>query len=84
MKVKVEENLYIESDDLQFVIRKYNGKEDKNGRPVYTNLGYFTNLSAAIQKLVKIKIKESEATTLRELLIDLRRIERDINEMIKI
>lgn len=84
MKVHVGDNLFIESDELQFIIRKYSGKNDKNDRPIYTNLGYFSSLSAAIQRLVKIKVMESEATTIGELLTDLERIEREINEMIRV
>jgi hypothetical protein len=84
MKIKVEDNLYIESDHLQFYIRKYNGKTDNKGREIYNVLGYFSSLNQAIKYLVKHKVMKSDATTVQELLDDLKRIENRINELVKV
>jgi uncharacterized lipoprotein YajG len=84
MKIKVEDNLYIESDHLQFYIRKYSGKTDKDGRETYNVLGYFSSLNQAIKYLAKHKVMKSDATTVQELLNDLRRIENRINELVRV
>jgi hypothetical protein len=84
MKIKVEDNLYIESDSLQFYIRKYSGKTDKDGRETYNVLGYFSSLNQAVKHLIKHKLMKSSATTVQELLDDLKRIENRINELVKV
>lgn len=82
MKVQVEDSLFIESDGLQFILKKYSGTTDKKGTELYKALGYFSNLEAAFQKIVKIKLMESTATTIKELLEDVRRIEREVRELL--
>jgi hypothetical protein len=84
LKVHIEGNLYLESDDLQFVIKEYTGAKDKTGRELYRALGYFTDIRSAIRFLLKKKIMQSTASTLSELLQDVERIHRDINTRIKV
>lgn len=81
MKIHVQDNIYIESDDRQFIIKKY-GKKDKNGNDTYTSLGYFTTLESVCKYLIRLKVFESQATTIKELLDDYRRIEKEIKQLI--
>lgn len=74
MKVQIEGNLYLESDDKQFIIKQYNGSVDKQGKETFTPKGYFSSVEGAMQYLLKMKIKESAATTLSELLRDVREL----------
>ncbi|MEJ8547108.1 hypothetical protein [Brevibacillus borstelensis] len=78
MKVQIEENLYLESDGLQFIIKEYSGKEDNLGRPLYKVHGYFSGVGQAVKHLVNMKVMESTAQTLSELCQDILRIERCI------
>lgn len=84
MKVHVGDNIYIESDERQFVIKQYKGATDKDGNEVYKTLGYFGSLKAAIKKLVTIEVMKSEAKTLKELLVDIKQIESKIDELIRV
>lgn len=84
MKIQIEENLFIESDSLQFLIKEYSGKKDKKGYAEYNVHGYFVSLAQAVKHLVKMKIKESTAKTLGELLKDIKRIEAYIESRINI
>ncbi|CAM5794690.1 hypothetical protein [Brevibacillus borstelensis] len=78
MKVQIEDNLYLESDGLQFIIKEYSGKEDSLGRPLYKAHGYFSGVGQAVKHLIKMKVMESTAQTLSELCQDILRIERYI------
>ncbi|MCA1029280.1 hypothetical protein LCM23_25035 [Cytobacillus kochii] len=67
MKVNIEGNLYLESDDKCFVIKEYTGKEDNKGKALFKTFGYFPTVEQAMKKLVQMKIKQSNALTLIEL-----------------
>lgn len=75
MKVHIEENLYLESDERCFVIKDYSGKKDVNGKDLYKTHGYYSTIQQAIKKLVQMKIKQTTAQTLSELVTDVKRIE---------
>lgn len=82
----VEKSLYLESDEFQFILKRYNGRtsvDKKSGKEIdlYDTLGYFTNIHFALNKLMKMKIMQSTAANLDELLIDIKRIEYEINRM---
>jgi len=74
LKVHIEENLYIESDEYQFILKEYTSKVDKHGRELYKTHGYFSKLEHVLHKLVRMKIKESNATTLKELLKEIKEL----------
>lgn len=79
---EVERWLYLESDDMQYTLKRYNGKVsvDKHGRETEQSetIGYFTNVQSALMKIMSMKIKQSTAATLDQLLIDIKRIEHEI------
>lgn len=84
LKIQVAENTYIGSDSLQYIIKKYTGATDKEGKEISTSLGYFTTLNATLKYLTQMKLKESEATNIKELLIDLKRIEQEIDDLLHV
>lgn len=84
MKVQIEDNLYIESDERQFVIKEYTGKTDKKGTPLFKTHGYYTKVEFALKKLLQMKVKESTATNLAELIQDIKRIERYIEQIMPV
>lgn len=79
MKVNIENNLYLESDSMQFILKEYNGNEDKHGNPLYKTHGYFPNIKSALKHVMKMKIMNSTASNLIELREDIARIESMIN-----
>lgn len=84
MKIHIKDSLYVESDSTQFIIKRYSGKQDKNGNDLFNTLGFFGSLASVVKYLIKMEMMESEATTLKELLVDIERIEREINRLIKV
>lgn len=85
MKVQIEGNFYIESDDREFTLKEYTGaiskpaKGETEGKPVYKTHGYFSDVQSALQKFLKLKINSSQATNIRELIADVE----DIREFIR-
>lgn len=84
MKVHIEGNVFLESDEFQFIIKEYTGSKDKNGNPTYKTHGYFTSLQSAIKALVTMKIKESTAKELETLIEEVRKIYEMIEEKISV
>jgi hypothetical protein len=52
----------IEVDESQFSVYRFTGKTDKNGYEVKDYKGYFSKLSTALHKIVKIKMSEDNST----------------------
>ncbi|MNS65639.1 hypothetical protein D3C72_988130 [compost metagenome] len=88
MKVQVEESLYIESDEYQYILREYTGaiakpaKEGEEGRPVYKTHGYFPTIESALGKVLSMKIKASTAKDIKELIRDVEDIRNYIKETV--
>lgn len=87
MKVQIEGDMYLESDNFQFIIKEYTGavsvnKDTGKETEVYNTHGYFPSLESALKFLLKKKIKESTATRLQDLINDVRRIEKWIHEQL--
>lgn len=79
----VERSLYLESDEMQFMLRKYSGKvsvDKKTGKESdqFDTLGYFTNVQSALLRILRMKLMKSSADTVEEMLIDIKRIEHEI------
>src|SRR5690625_2283371 len=91
MKVKIEDNLYLESDEHQYILKLYNGtfttynagKENEYERENSKTLGYFSNVEQAIKKLVDMEIKNSNAENLAELLKDIKAIKKWIESKLE-
>lgn len=84
MKVQIEGQLYLESDGMQFILREYNGKQDKAGNDIYKTHGYYSSVEVAIKGLVKKKVMESTAATLSELLREVESIKAYIESKINV
>ncbi|MEK4108155.1 hypothetical protein NST28_29230 [Paenibacillus sp. FSL R10-2791] len=87
MKVKIEDinvngeykgTLYVESDERQYMLNEYNGKQDKEGRDLYKTHGYFPSVESALQKALKLRISRSTSTTLHELIAEVESIKEEI------
>ena len=84
MKIHIEKKLYLDSDGTQFILKQYSGKTNDKGEETFKALGYFGNIRAAINYLIKMKIHESTATNLNELLEDVKRIEDWVHEKVRV
>lgn len=79
--------MYITSDSRQFTIAYERMQKDPKTleeKPVLVSEYYYTNLTALINKLVTMRIKESAAVTFAELLEDMKAIRNHIESTILI
>lgn len=84
MKVQIEGKLFLESDERQFILKEYTGKHDKDGKDTFKILGFYGTIQQAVKAFVRMKIKQSTAVTLSELVLDVNRIEAYIESKISI
>jgi molybdopterin/thiamine biosynthesis adenylyltransferase len=84
MKVQIENNLFLESDERQFILKEYSGKKDKDGKETFKILGFFGTAQQALKAFARMKIKQSTAVTLSELVLDVNRIEEYISSKITV
>jgi hypothetical protein len=77
MKVKIDARWIIESDGVQYIIKEIKTVEEgvNAGKEYETLVGYFTSIHAMFNRLLKIKLMESEASNILELQLDILRIE---------
>lgn len=71
MEIKLENNLVLSSDENQLTLRKEIGV-DKEGKATFKTLGYYSTLEQALEGYLRFKIKTSQATTLQELLNEIK------------
>ena len=83
MKIHIEKKLYLESDGVQYILKLY-GKPNAKGEETFKALGYFGKIRSVINYLIKMKIHESTATNLNELLEDVKRIEDWVHDKVRV
>ena len=86
MRVHVENDLYISADGRQYVVERRGVTQsgENAGNEYFTSLGYYSSLQGAVNGIVKLKISESTATTLKELISKLDEIHHDIKTAVYI
>jgi|SRR5690625_544560 len=91
MKIHIEGNIYLESDEYQYILREYTGKfttynkgkENEYEREIFKLIGYYPTVEHAVNKLFEIKVKETTANTLSELLEDMSEIRKYVEGLFK-
>lgn len=91
MKIHIEGKTYLESDEYQYVLKTYTGnfqtynkdKENEYERETFKVEGYYGTINQALNAVLNMKIKESTARNIGELLRDVDRIREYIREITK-
>lgn len=91
MKVKIDDKLYLESDEYQYILKQYTGKyslrnEGKENEKLVENykiLGYYGTVTQALDALVSREIKASTASDLKELRKDIQAISKWLKEKLE-
>ena len=80
--IQLLDNHRLKSDSRQWVFQKTNGKKDDDGELVYTNIGYYTTLTSAVNASYGYFIRKSDADGALELLQDSKCIFNKMVEML--
>ncbi|AGR27322.1 TPA_asm: hypothetical protein GJJ62_15100 [Listeria monocytogenes] len=66
MKIKINEDYVIRSNQYQYVLSKPKGT-DKNGMEQYNDIGYFPTIEKALEAFAENHIRTSEISGFKEL-----------------
>lgn len=84
MKIQIQDKLYVETDERQFILKEYTGNfsTDKNGNryETYKVHGYFTRLEHLYNKVLHLKIHKSNAKSFQELIDEVTSFKEFLNE----
>jgi|GEM_PF-3159406 len=85
MNIKIDENYSLKSDDRNVMLVENKVKQEgKNiGEPYENTIGYYGSVQAALKAYARLKTNLSEATSIKELLADVKRIDKKIEEVLK-
>lgn len=83
---KENRKIYLEDDSFQFILKEYYTAEkgENAGKEVSQLIGYYPSILSALKKVLTIKIKESKASDIRELIADIYRIEQQLSEVFSV
>lgn len=86
MKVHIEKDIYLSGDGRSFQLERRSVVKggEKKGDELYIPFAYHSSIGGAINSLIKMKVSESTATTLLELIEDIKRIESEIKAIVLI
>lgn len=83
--IKINENLYIDADDNQYMLRKFIGK-DKDGENIYKTITYHRTLNEVFVAVIRqrqYKLVAENKLTLQEALKGFKQIEEETEQMLK-
>lgn len=85
MNINIDNEYKLTSDSRSVILVKtWIGQEGKSkGVEQEANVGYYANVQAALKDYLRIKTNLSNATTIKELLADVKKIEKTIEEVLK-
>ncbi|EAC3828273.1 hypothetical protein Y528_05625 [Listeria monocytogenes] len=66
MKIKINEDYVIRSNQYQYVLSKPKGT-DKNGMEQYNDIGYFPTIAKALEAFAEYHIRTSDISSFEEL-----------------
>lgn len=79
---EVKGKIFIESDSMQYQVVLYRTTE--KGTEWEDKQGYYQTLTSAMRAVIRMKVHESTATTLNELVTEIKRIEESIQSKLEV
>lgn len=85
MDIKIDKDFSLKSDLRNVILVKtYTGKSgEAKGKIQEEPIGYYATIQQALKSYLKIKINLSDATTIQEILDDIAKIEKTIEEVLR-
>ncbi len=80
MKVQIDTNLFLESDEHNFILREL--KVSQSGR-AKSKFKYFANLDGVLNHLFTRRVKQSKAQTLQQLLNEISAMKLEVKEKLR-
>jgi len=93
MNIRIEDKWLITSDKLNYILNEikiigvndsfFKPNEENIGKEKYIPIGYFVEFDKLIEFISNLKIKESTANNLSELMKDIKTINKWVQEQLK-
>lgn len=82
MNIKIDENFSLKSDPRNVILVE--NKISENKKEYESTIGYYGNIEGALKGYLKYKINTSEATTLNEILDEIKEIHNTIDKLLEV
>lgn len=83
--IKVYKNYYLDADKRQVIVTKK--KKNKKEEVYYEQIGYFMNVSDALYLIYKLEVNrfiEKNDTSLHDLILFIKKIEKELKSLVNI
>ena len=83
VNIQIDDKMSIISDANQYILREFKGLSEKDGTENYETIGYFPTVASALKDYVEVTLRESNCTSIKQLIELHEQLEKKIDELIK-
>ena len=83
VNIQIDDKISVISDANQYILREFKGLSEKDGTENYETIGYFPTVASALKDYVKVTLRESNCTSIKQLIELHEQLEKKIDELIK-
>ena len=83
VNIQIDHKISVISDANQYILREFKGLSEKDGVENYETIGYFPTLKSALKDYIEVTLKESDCTSIKQLIELHEQLEKKIDELIK-
>ena len=81
--IQIDDKKSVISDSNQWILREFKGLSEKDGTENYETIGYYSNLKSVLKDYVEVTLRESNCTSIKQLIELHEQLEKKIDELIK-
>ena len=81
--IQINDKTSVISDANQYMLREFKGLSEKDGTENYETIGYFPTVASALKDYVEVTLRESNCTSIKQLIELHEQLEKKIDELIK-
>lgn len=83
INIQIDDKISVISDANQYILREFKGLSEKDGTENYETIGYFPTVASALKDYIEVTLKESDCTSIKQLIELHEQLEKKIDELIK-
>ena len=83
VNIQIDDKMSVISDANQYILREFKGLSEKDGTENYETIGYFPTVASALKDYVEVTLRESNCTSIKQLIELHEQLEKKIDELIK-
>ena len=81
--IQIDDKKSIISDSNQWILREFKGLSSTDGTENYETIGYFPTVASALKDYVEVTLRESDCTSIKQLIELHEQLGKKIDELIK-